>query len=216
MSVLLYSLVDVPPPPSWIIVPDTSTLASVDRDSVIQLANQLNLKLPEYSDKRGSAGNKDYADRVLVDDDQTYISGYTHPLFYLDRETSWAKEFISPTAKDFRFSFTDPRKQRIGPHVDLTRHYTMMYLLEPGGDDHCTIFWQENSVTELERSPGYHVDNYTKLTEILKVQIPTNQWVILNARVLHSIHNISLGRKSFQVSLDVFSDNFPLVDPIYY
>jgi hypothetical protein len=100
-----------------------------------------------------------------------------------------------------------PGFARCGAHIDRTRNYTLMYLLETGGDDHQTVFYQENGVDELFRPKEYHVDNYDDLSIVSVIRLEVNKWNLLQARILHSVENIAQGRKSIQISLDDFPDD---------
>lgn len=76
----------------------------------------------------------------------------------------------------------------LGPHTDRTRHYTLMYLLEHGGENHRTAFYEANDKNlKLERNMLF---DYKDVTEVDSVQFPLYTWCLLNAQEIHSVENI--------------------------
>ena len=183
-SVLLYSLIDAPAPPDWLI------------EHAYQVLNA-------GSPTQATMNNwgSEYTARSLIKDGENYSNAFNHSCFLNEQSLGWIRDNIGISAKDVRITFTTPGLERCGPHIDRTREFTLMFLLEPGGPDHCTVFYREPG-HELIRPKGYHVDDYQSVDEIFKVQQIVNQWNLVNATVLHSVENITQGRRSIQVSFD--------------
>jgi len=85
-------------------------------------------------------------------------------------------------------------------HTDLTRDFTLIYLLESGGPNHRTVFYQERG-QPLVRERRTVVYDYSKLEELASVRIPLNRWIILQSQVLHAVENIPNHRISFQIGI---------------
>jgi hypothetical protein len=87
------------------------------------------------------------------------------------------------------------------PHTDSTRNYTLIYLLQSGGENHKTVFYKhKNPNIEISRQLNFSHDD---VIEVDSVQIPLHTWTILNAQEIHSVENIPHNRISIQVSLDI-------------
>ena len=85
------------------------------------------------------------------------------------------------------------------PHTDRSRNWVLMWIIDAGGDNVNTVFWQENGF-DVERDPGYYPTSYRNLIELESQVFATNCWVLLNAKVIHSIENLQSVRKSVQIS----------------
>ena len=99
-------------------------------------------------------------------------------------------------------SYTKPDDIRDtrGAHADCTRSYVLIYLLESGGENHRTVFYQEKD-KPLIRENCYACHDHGLLTEVGSVKIPLRKWILLNSVVLHSVENIPNPRISIQVGL---------------
>lgn len=197
-NIFLYSVIDAPNPPEWLL--ELSENARTDGTPTQATMNN-------WGD--------DFTARSLYKDGKTYSNAFNHSVFLNEDALRWARENITNLAKDIRSTSTLPGLERCGAHIDRTRNYTLMYLIEPGGDNHSTVFYKEKGVDELYRPREYHVDDYNQLIELKRVRLKTNVWNIVSARILHSIEDIPNGRYSIQISLDDLDPDFKLVDPVY-
>lgn len=197
--ILLSGCVLAPTPPQWL---EQAAMDLFHGEHVLQ----------ETMNKWG----EQYTERQLNKDGEISINAFTHAIYLDDPSLEWTKRNITADAKDIRLAFTTPGRPRNGPHIDKTRSWTLLYLLRNGGDDAETVHYKENGVDELIRPNSYHVDDYDNVTAISSCKIPLRTWYLLNARVLHSIENISQGRMSLQVSFDDFPAELELQDARYY
>jgi hypothetical protein len=85
-----------------------------------------------------------------------------------------------------------------GAHTDITRDYTLIYLIQTGGDAPPTVFWQEDG-QELIRPPKTQGTDLNKLKFVDSVTIPLNTWCIIDSRILHSVENLTSTRVAIQV-----------------
>lgn len=195
MRHFLYAGVDAPAIPEWLL-----SKAKQDRTH-------------DFTKEQGY--DLGYTARTLYTDFGPVTNAFNHT-FVLDEEClTWVKENITEFAKDVRYTLTS-KGQHSGPHIDQTRNYTLIYLLDSGGTEHETVFYFERSQGELVRAPGYHVDHYSILDKIGSYKLPIKQWTLLNARILHGVENIPNGRKSIQVKLTDFPLDCNLINPQYY
>jgi len=185
-NTLLWACLDVPPAPEYMI--------------------QEALDLVDYDQHSSVCMNSDYGDnykyRNLYKDGAVYKSGFNNCRYLSQVAYKWVLDNIDWYAKDIRVSFTLPGLERCGPHIDGTRDYTLIYVIQSGGPDHETVFWREKGTNELVRPLRYTVDDYNQVERIDGIKIPEKTWILLNSRVLHSVENIKQGRVSLQIAFD--------------
>lgn len=184
MKHFIHAIADAPAPPDWIL----DQAKNIDRNTQAEMNNW----------------GSDFTERPLHHSTGVYNNAFNHSIYLDDAALAWARENITSETKDIRISWTYPGLARCGAHIDRTRDYTLMYLLETGGDDHETVFYQEQGIDELYRPNAHHVDDYSKLTRLASVRLQVGRWNLLQAKILHSIENISQGRRSIQISLDTW------------
>lgn len=86
-------------------------------------------------------------------------------------------------------------------HCDNTpRRWTLLFILDLGGDDVFTHFYQEND-HPLIREYAYIVDDYNKLNNIASVKFKANTWIVVNGLVLHDTDFIIRPRISITGSI---------------
>jgi len=189
-NIFIHGIIDAPAPPQWLI--DKA-------DNIVAAGTPTQAIMNNWGD--------DFTARPLYKDGVIYRNAFNH-CTYLDEEClTWSRENVTKRTKDIRLAATVPGLARCGAHIDRTRNYTLMYLLETGGDDHQTVFYQEKGIGELIRPEKYHVDNYDDLSIVSVIRLQVNKWNLLQARILHSVENIAQGRRSIQISLDDFPDD---------
>jgi len=193
-SILLYSKVLAPEPPSWL------------------LENAANLKTTSKTQAMMNNWGDAYTARLLYKDGKSYSNAFNHSVFLDNKCLVWARENITRSAKDIRITTTKSGLERCGAHIDHTRNYTLMFLLESGGPNHETVFYKEKGCNEVIRPKKYHVDNYDQLEVLERVKLKINAWNLVQARVLHSVENIIQGRTSIQISIDYIDSDLILTD----
>lgn len=143
-----------------------------------------------------------YKDRVVVKDGNPV--GFTFHYFQELTEdfTNWSRENIHPEAFDCGLRFCDgSRGSYLAPHTDIKRDIAVMYLLDTGGE-HAETVWYHEDGEDLVRGRAKHANNFDKLKEVDRVQLPTNTWVILNTLILHGVENLTGVRTTFQLSVN--------------
>lgn len=94
----------------------------------------------------------------------------------------------------------DQNHGTILPHTDQTRALSLLYLLDPGGSNVRTEFWQEKNHS-IHREMKTLVGDYSLLDPLKSVQWPLKTWILLNTNILHSVEQMTAKRVHFQVSL---------------
>jgi hypothetical protein len=88
------------------------------------------------------------------------------------------------------------------PHTDLTRHYTLMYILSKGNEDQYTSWYQEPGYP-LQRKRDVIVWESDHLEKQGSVIFPAQTWVMLNTNILHNAENVKNERIAIHIGLDV-------------
>ena len=180
-----YRSTNLPPLPKWI----------QDRVMTVDTKNNelwLNPQTPEY------------ADRKLHRCDGSYKQAQMFKRYNIGPDVrKWALENISNKIIDCGMSITTDFENRniVGPHADKTRNYTLLYVLDAGGDNVETVFWQEQDHPEV-RDRGTGPLDYNLLTKLDSIVIPERHWIVIHSQVVHSVENLHHQRIAFQCSFD--------------
>jgi len=112
----------------------------------------------------------------------------------------WAKQNISPEFHAIGLNCCGTDSGGVGiPHTDRTRNWTLMWVIDPGGTDVKTVFWQERN-HPVKREPGYYPPSYNDLQELESHVFEPNCWVLIDGNIIHSVENLQHIRKSVQIS----------------
>lgn len=148
-----------------------------------------------------------YRKRKLLKDGATLDSVYQIRWdigydFYL-----WAQQNITSAAYECGVAYLDGRRGPTqGAHTDQRRAISLIYLLEPGGPETSTVFYQEQGQDLVRTTPQTTCDDYSRLTVVDQAQFPVRQWVALNTQILHGVDRIHSCRISLQISCNTFED----------
>jgi hypothetical protein len=113
---------------------------------------------------------------------------------------NWFKTNISEKFANLRVSTTEPdgfNKDTQAAHRDLSRNYTLMYIIDCGGDAVRTAWYVENGKPVI-RERGERCDDHRKLELLAEVIIPERTWCLVNATILHAVHNFVRPRRAIQ------------------
>ena len=191
-NIFIHGIVDAPAPPQWLI----------DKAGKLVTNGVPKITAITWED--------DFTARPLLYKNGVIWHNAVNHCTYLDEEClTWSRENVTKHTKDIRLAATTPGLASTGAHIDRIRNYVLIYLLETGGDDHQTVFYQEKGISELIRPKEYHwhADNYDDLSIVSVIRLEVNKWNLMTTKVLHSVENIAQGRRSIQISLDNFLDD---------
>lgn len=117
-----------------------------------------------------------------------------------DEFTAWIRSNIT---RQFQFGnsgvmfFNEPQL----PHTDTTRDFVLLYNVACGGPDTTLCFWQERG-QPLRRERMLAVARGPHLELLDSIKGPFDTWYLMNARVVHSVENMTGVRVNLQVSFD--------------
>jgi hypothetical protein len=184
----VFEIKDYPPLPRWI------------EEIALSPETQHDSKWLNYFDDR-------HSNREIIKQDGTVELSQVQKRYRVGQEIQdWVKQHIHSDIIDcgITVSYFNDRPS-MGAHTDSTRSFTLIYLLATGGESVETVFWQEKE-KPLIRPLGTLPHDYRDLERIDGIVIPEKTWVLLDARVLHGIENLTGKRIAFQVSLDHWID----------
>lgn len=144
-----------------------------------------------------------YANRSVIKDGKKYTSRFQYKYDLGEDFFQWCKSNIHQDSYHCGVSYNQGPDPFHGPHVDLSRHYVLFYLLDPGGPNVTTSWWHKPDMpVELDEDKyGKFSCDYDELILLDQISIPTHTWILFNARVIHSIENVVEERISLQCSL---------------
>lgn len=149
--------------------------------------------------------NSAYTSRMLKINDQEVPTTYARR-FELDIEVqNWIRENIVDDAwTECTISQTQVSiGSTHGAHTDKTREFVLMYVLDTGGEDCRTVWYQEKGQPYYR--PGrlwLTVTDYDQLEERESIQLPPHCWSIINTQFLHGVENLTRDRIVIHVGLD--------------
>lgn len=89
-----------------------------------------------------------------------------------------------------------------GAHTDISRDFSLIWLLDPGGDDAALGIWRHRD-PKMPLVWDRHVNFFDSDDLVNLAILPGNPggWYLLNAKILHSVEGLSRSRVGLQVSL---------------
>ncbi len=98
----------------------------------------------------------------------------------------WIKENVSDRFHHVGYAVTQDAADHL-PHRDLIGDYKIYYVVQAGGDDVVTRFYQ----TPNDVPPGWRPECFDDLIEIDSYRVPNESWVMVNTRILHGVTGIT-------------------------
>ena len=145
-----------------------------------------------------------YKDRVVLKDGKKVDFTFHYYQAFDEDFHQWCRENIHPNAFDCGIRFCDGnRGPYLAPHTDIKRDISIMYLLDAGGPEVETVWYQEEG-KELVRGRSVQANDFSKLKIVDKVRFPLNTWVILNTLILHGVENVTGVRTAFQLGANEY------------
>lgn len=138
------------------------------------------------------------SDVMLTKGEKTYKGGVylRNPL--TDELKAWIKTHIIADWGDAGYSAIYP--PCLGPHMDQYRLYTLQYVIDVGGPEVDTVFYDvANDHVKMEYR--YKFTKYADLEPIESYRARNDTWWLIDGRNIHSVENITTCRIALQLSL---------------
>lgn len=140
-------------------------------------------------------------DRVLSENGIEYRNGTNRRYKVSEDIHSWVRQNITDEYSDISTQILTGGSC-MGPHLDKLRIYHLFYLLETGGDDHQTVWYQEPGKS-IFRTDFAIFNNISELKELHTTKIPVGKWVLFNSKIIHDVRNLdkNLARKTLTIDM---------------
>jgi len=111
----------------------------------------------------------------------------------------WIMDNISSTYTSAGISFHGAvTPQTVCPHSDRKRTVGLLYMIDTGGPEVDTVFWQEVD-QPLHREPATVPCSYRDLTEVSRYRLTAGDWALIDTTVIHSVEGLQGLRKTLQI-----------------
>jgi len=139
-------------------------------------------------------------DRILTKHGKTFNEGMQRKARVNEDLEPWIKENIIADYKDI--GYWHGMGPCLGPHLDRSRFFLLIYVLEPGGTDVATVFYKARTENVAIDYDGTRVNDYDQLEIDEVFYLKPKQWYLFSGKSgLHSVENITGMRISLQIGL---------------
>ena len=144
-----------------------------------------------------------YASRTVKKDGAMLKSSMSKRSATPPELTNWINENITSNYTESSISITDSNISNLhAPHVDHSRRYLLIYVLQSGGPD-VVNQWYKEKTQPLKRfgQPWLAFNDYDQLEVVGSLKIPENTWAILDSQIIHSVENLINNRVTIQIGI---------------
>jgi hypothetical protein len=191
-----YAYLDLPPLPDSVVAAAWAALATNQGNHEVKVNNWLNL--PGYAEY-------EYRDFTLRDGSKVKTIK-SHRYSISEEFDAWVRKYFDQDPAPCGVAVYDDHSSFFAPHVDISRDYTIMYILDTGGNQVETSWYQQHGYPLIrpDLKSVFDSDRITKnfdtLKEIDRVCFPAQQWVCINSAILHAVENVDSTRVAIQIS----------------
>lgn len=175
---------------------------------------QLRLQRPDlYQAKKShqhAPGFAEYSSRQV-----THVTGEVKTSVVADRYLAsdelidWVKDHVSPDPLSVNINITNKASNTFGPHVDFNRSESLLYIIESGGPNVVTKWWQQHGhpirrpeMQDISKGWATGFNDYSQLTERASICIPPRTWIqFCDTAILHSVENLETQRLTIQIPI---------------
>ena len=126
-----------------------------------------------------------------------------------DELKAWVQTNIHATPLSVNISITNQASNTFGPHVDFNRNESLLYIIEAGGANVTTKWWQQHGhpirrpeMQDITNGWATGFNNYSQLTERASICIPPRTWIrFCDTAILHSVENLETQRLTIQIPI---------------
>lgn len=155
-------------------------------------------------------GFSDYHLRKLSD-----VNGSKKTSVFSDRYQSskelveWVSSNVYTLPASVNINITNLASDSFGPHVDYNRRSILIYVIEQGGTNVLTKWWQQlgyplhrPEMQDVSNGWAINCDDYSQLEERASICIPPRTWIrFCDTSILHSVENLESQRLTIQIPI---------------
>jgi len=145
----------------------------------------------------------------------THVNGETKTSVVADRYLAsdeliaWITANIHSSPKSININITNRASNTFGPHVDFNRSESFLYVIDTGGENVVTKWWQQNGypisrpeMQDISNGWATGFNDYSQLTERASICIPPRTWIhFCDTAILHSVENLESSRLAIQIPI---------------
>jgi hypothetical protein len=155
-------------------------------------------------------GFEEYRNRKLLHPNGEIKSSVTADRYLpSDALTLWIATNVHSNPISININLTNVNSDTFGPHVDPGRRQIIIYVIDPGGDNVTTKWWQQigypvirTDLQDITLKYNADVSDYTQLKECASLCIRPGQWVkFCDTAILHSVENLITPRLTVQIPI---------------
>lgn len=121
----------------------------------------------------------------------------------------WVSANIYPSPSSVNINITNLASDSFGPHVDYNRRSILIYVIEQGGPNVLTKWWQQighplhrPEMQDVSNGWAINCDDYSQLEERASICIPPRTWIrFCDTAILHSVENLESPRLTIQIPI---------------
>ena len=192
---MFYKILDFPKLPDYLV------------NEILEVVNNLlNIDPKKHQDH---AGYKDFKNRKLKKISGQEITSVSIDRFRMSKSLdAWLKSHVHPLPRRQHIALYNSSSSDMGPHVDPDRNTVWMYVIEPGGNNVETVWYQEIGQAvyrpDMQETTESYLNSakcdYSQLVELERFQIPQYTWVAIDSSVIHSVEGLTSNRLAIQVT----------------
>jgi hypothetical protein len=126
-----------------------------------------------------------------------------------DELIAWVTANIHSAPKSININITNQASNTFGPHVDFDRSESFLYVIDTGGPNVVTKWWQQNGypvsrpeMQDISNGWATGFNDYSQLTERASICIPPRTWIhFCDTAILHSVENLESSRLAIQIPI---------------
>ena len=136
--------------------------------------------------------------QIVQKDGKSWTSGAHRRWLASDELVNWIKKNIVEGWQDLGIGYTEPPCH--APHIDYTRFYVLQYIIESGGDNVATVFYEPAGYKVDITRPRPYINNYDQLNEVYRIVQRPKTWTLLASHSnIHGVENIQSKRYAIQI-----------------
>jgi hypothetical protein len=181
-------------------------LPQVPQNFIDLAATKFNLN----NDDRSHVTPDSYKNRLIKTPTGTFTSRYQQATAMGPEWENWVRQNIVSDFLETALRISIGETTYHGAHCDPGHRWKLYYLIDKGGENVITTFYQEIGKS-IDRSSdlcpelynSISVNDYSNLVPIDQVCIPLHRWVVINTMIVHGVENQTIGqyRSNFTVSI---------------
>jgi hypothetical protein len=154
-------------------------------------------------------GYAQYQERQIKKSNGDTVQSVLANRYQLNQEVhQWLLANIHPCPTKQNISYYNAVSDTMGPHVDTGRNEVWLYVIDPGGDNVETVWYQESGHPicrpDMQQTDSCYTNaarcDYANLIELERFKIPKHTWVAIDALVIHSVEGLTSNRLTIQVT----------------